>query len=185
MIDQNILLITASAMFVFVLLLIACIHSVLHWTIKSMLISMSLVVAAMDYHILVNSLGYPVSDDPPSRFKLLGVVVDEPDQRTGSKGEIYIWYQDPKNAEPRNITMPYTKELHKKMGEAKERLRKGENVYMMDASNQDGDAQNGSGKNKKGSGKPGDGRGNGRPSDLQAPLDFVPPPDTIPEKDPS
>ena len=185
MIDQNILLITTSAMFIFVLLLIACIHSRLHWAIKSFLISISLLVTAIDYHILVDSLGYPVSDDPPSRLKLMGVIIDEPDPHIRSKGGIYIWYQDLHNIEPRNITIPYSKELHKKMSEAKERLRKGENVYMMDTSKQSGDAQGKSSNGKQGSGKPNGNGSNSNPDNLQVPLDFIPPPDTIPEKDPS
>ena len=59
-IDYTVLFVTLVVMFLMVLLLIGCIYSRLHWVVKSVMIALSLLVAAVLYETVQNSLGWPV-----------------------------------------------------------------------------------------------------------------------------
>lgn len=174
MIDQNILFIILSIMFVLVLFLIAVIHSKVHWIIKSFLIIFSLFVTAMNYQIIIDSLGWPVTDKIPKQFKLLAAVIDEPT-------DVYIWYQNFNTIKPKSIRIPYSKDLHKKMAKAQAMLAQGETVYMGTEDMQEGAGNNKTGKKGNNIGK--DGKRNGNSNiESNAELDFIEPPSTTPEK---
>lgn len=163
--DPTVLSLTIALMLLMVMLLVGVIHSRLHWIIKAIMIMLSLAVAGMSYATYVNKLGWAVVDEPPELFQVLGSVVREPNQ--SDPGAIYVWYKVPGTKEPRAIILPYTKEMHKKMNKAKGMMERGQQVFM---------------KGKKGA-KP-KVLGDSDNAESQTIMDFVPPPRTIPDKDP-
>lgn len=71
--------------------------------------------------------GWPTSIRLPQRFNLEGVLFDEPNKSTQSKGRIFIWATDLKDIRkpvPRAYILPYTPALHTKLYDAGQKLRK-------------------------------------------------------------
>ena len=71
--------------------------------------------------------GWPTSIRLPQRFNLEGVLFDEPNKSTQSKGSIFIWVTDLKDIRkpvPRAYVLPYTPALHTKLYDAGQKLRK-------------------------------------------------------------
>ena len=177
--DQTVLFVTISLMFILTLLLIGAIHSKLHWAAKAMFIVVSLAVVTIDYKAITGSLGWPVRDQLPDSLQLLSVVIDEPSRKGDNQGAIYVWYvNNDTNGKPRSVQIPYTKEMHKKMAKAQSMLDNGKKVYMSRFKNgnagSNGDAKEGTtGGKRKGQ------------STFQSPgpLDFVQPPDAVQMKD--
>lgn len=176
--DPTVLFISISLMFMLALLLIGTIHSRLHWIAKAFFIVFSLAVVTMDYKALTDSLGWPVLDNLPDSFQVLGVEIREPAR--GDEGAIYVWYRTyEEGREPRNVRIPYTKDMHKKMAKAQSMLAKGQKVHM--SKFKQGEGAQGSGR--EGKGQPGDSRRGQSNFQSPGPLDFVPPPDALPLKD--
>lgn len=165
MLDPTVLGLTAALMFLMVILLIGVIHSRLGWITKSMMIVASLLVAGMSYATYVRNLGWAVVDEPPALFQILGAQVREPNSK--DPGAIYIWYKENGQQEPRSIKLPYSKDMHKQMNKAKGMLENGKPVFA---------------KGKKGN-KP-KVKGEANDAESKVMMDFVPPPQTLPEKDP-
>lgn len=181
MIDTTVLFIAISLMFMLTLLLIGTIHSRLHWAAKAFFIVFSLAVVTMDYKVLTDSLGWPVKDALPNSFRLLGTVIEEPSISSNREGAIYVWYVTyDADGKPRNVQIPYSKDMHKAMSKAQSMLAKGQQVHM---------SRFKQGEGSLGRGKPGqsDQQGEGRQGQstyqIPGPLDFVPPPDAVPMKD--
>lgn len=180
MIDHVVLLICISIMFVLVLLVMSVIHSRLHWLLKASLIAITLVIVAMDYKALTDSMGWPVRDRLPDRFKLVSAVVHEP--RSGQKGYIYVWYMDGSSDKPRSVETDYDKDMHRKMAKAMGMVNQGMEVYM----GRSGDVQGDAGRvvRRPGEGKPGSGQEGQSEQQSDGPIDFLPPPDYgLPSKD--
>lgn len=163
MLDPTVLGLTAALMFLMVILLIGVIHSRLGWVTKALMIGASLIVAGLSYSTYVRNLGWAVVDEPPALFQILGAVVREPNQK--DPGAIYIWYKEQGQMEPRSIKMPYSKDLHKQMNKAKGMMEAGRPVFA---------------KGKKGN-KP-KVKGEANDAESKTIMDFVPPPQTIPDK---
>ena len=181
MMDQTVLFISITSMFMMAMLLIGVIYSRLHWSAKAFLMVSSLIIVAMDHTAFTRSLGWPVADELPNRFKLLGAVINEPSKIKADKGAIYVWYVTQGVKEPRSVEIPYSKDMHKKMAKAQEMLGKGQQVYMgRSGIGEDGEPLKG---------KPGNGTENGKGNSgqstyrSQGPIDFIPPPDTLAPKD--
>ena len=175
--DPTVLFISISLMFMLTLLLVGTIYSRLHWVTKAFFIVFSLAVITMDYRVLTNALGWPVMDQLPDTVQIMGVDIREPAH--GSKGEIYVWYMTSDQIEPRNVQIPYSKEMHKKMAKAQAMLAKGQKVHMS-RFKQGVPGQAG----KQGQqGEPGVGRRGQSNFQSPGPLDFIPPPDAAPMKD--
>lgn len=118
------------AAYVLVALLLAglLIGSGWSWRIKA---AMVLVVSAfyvVTYVSIPPLLGWPTDERLPERFNLVAVYVQEPDKVTGASGDIYLWITDlmaePGAAVPRAYRLPFTPELHAKVVEAGNKLRK-------------------------------------------------------------
>ena len=96
------------------------------------------------YHTFADVVGWPTEATPPDRFELIAAMVEEPDNRSHSLGAIYLWavrlpgegpvsevdlYDptafstafDPREM-PRAYRLPYSRELHKRVHDAKLRL---------------------------------------------------------------
>jgi hypothetical protein len=192
--------ITLITMFLMVILLIGVIYSRLHWAAKSGFIIMSLVCACVSFVTFRAALGWSVKlPKAPAEFQFIFGAAREPISGKGDPGAIYLWIIEPGTKEPRSIQIPYSREAHKKVEQAKKKVGEGKTVYMKGGTgddDEDGDeaeaGQEGKGKGKKGKrSKPGrDAKlGNGATGqsdtddDSDADIDFIPPPNTLPEKD--
>ncbi len=73
--------------------------------------------------------GWPVKAALPEKFVMLSGYVEEPDKRTGSAGQVYLWTlslgEDHASDTPRAYRLPYSPRLHKEVGDAGKRLRRG------------------------------------------------------------
>ena len=83
------------------------------------------------YHITVKSypdlMGWPTSIRLPDRFNLEGVLFEEPNKSTQTRGKIFVWVtdlHDYKNPVPRAYVLPYTADLHTRLYDAGQKLRK-------------------------------------------------------------
>jgi len=83
------------------------------------------------YHTTVKSYpfltGWPTTISLPQRFNLEGVLFDEPNKSTQTRGRIFIWATDLKDMRkpvPRAYVLPYTPVLHTKLYDAGQKLRK-------------------------------------------------------------
>lgn len=71
--------------------------------------------------------GWPTTIRLPQRFSLEGVLFDEPNKATQSRGRIFIWITDLKDMKkpvPRAYVLPYTPALHTSLYDASQKLRK-------------------------------------------------------------
>lgn len=184
------LLFVACFMFIAILLLLGVIYSRVHWVLKSILLVVSLLFGVIFYRGYVGSLGYPAPIDAPPLFRFVYGFVHEPFLLKGDPGAIYVWMMTPGNDMPRVIVMPYSAATRKIIGDAKERVARGETVYMGLA---------GTGKSKSGGegGSDGSGNNSAHKSPMTGPkslpydvhgdktLEFEAPPDTLPRKDKS
>lgn len=179
-------------MFLMVILLIGVIYSRLHWAAKSGFIIMSLVCACMSFVTFRAALGWPVKlPKAPSEFQFVYGAAREPIAGRGDPGAIYLWIMEPGSKEPRSVQIPYTRENHKKVEQAKKKVNEGKTVYMK-SGGEDGDddgepGQKGQSKGKQGKKGKESGAKNGQSGadddDSDGQIDFIPPPNTLPEKD--
>ena len=182
-------------MFTLVLLLVGVLYSRLHWTLKAGLIVLSMGAAVLSFHTYRESRGWPVVvAEAPDLFQFISGVAREPNPERQDKGALIFWIVEPGKKEPRAITLPYSRENHKKMEQAKGKTAKGETVHMgkkAGAGEGQGKGQGqGQGAGKGGTGK-GQGQGGGQgqgpgPGDRDTTgglIDFVMPQSDLPPKD--
>ena len=62
-----------------------------HWLGKAALILASLYFCLSVGFSVNNFMGWPTSEELPKKFLVHWVVIDEPDAKSGSKGNIYVW----------------------------------------------------------------------------------------------
>lgn len=161
--------ITILFVFVIVLLCASTIYSRIHWSIKAILIILSFSMFITFYLGYINSLGWPIKTQLPEKFRLIASDILPPIPDMNDKGAIYLWVLDQNSTEPRSIELPYSKELHKKLEEAKKKGEQGEEVYMETGPKDE--------QKKKGWMRP----WSFYDFDITVP-DFIPPPSTLPEK---
>lgn len=78
------------------------------------------------YFLLLEHLqGWPTRSSLPDDFQLLAHRVNEPNPKTGDRGEIIIWLQAQGSQRPRAHLMPYDAELHRRLNDASARLADG------------------------------------------------------------
>ena len=119
-----------SAYIIIALLLVSLnLYTKWSWQIKASLIVIVSGFYIVTYFSLPPLLGWPTDDTLPQRFNLVAIYVQEPDKSTGAEGEIFLWATDmskgPRGAEPRAYRVPFTGELHAKVVEAGNKMRKG------------------------------------------------------------
>ncbi len=93
----------------------------------------AIVVTGAFYYVTYLSLeglgGWPARASLPQEFVMLSGRVEEPDKRTGSEGRVYLWalsFDEERASDvPRAYSLPYSRRLHKEVGEAAKRLRRG------------------------------------------------------------
>jgi hypothetical protein len=154
-------------------LLIGVLFSRIHWGAKSCLIVTSAAMLALFHYGLTASLGWAVRLSPPAEFQFLSADIREP-APGGDGGAIWLWLRpvaESRTGNPRAILLPYSRPLHEKVEQARQKGKDGSPVFM-----KTGEA----GPPAGGSPMRSYGEGEGEPV-----LDFTPPPSTVPEKDPS
>lgn len=119
----------AAFVLVALLLLSLNLYTRWSWRIKASMIVVVSVFYLVMYVSLPPLMGWPTADEMPKRFNLVAVYVQEPDKASGSKGEIFLWATDlsqgPRGAEPRAYRVPFSGELHARVVEAGNKMRKG------------------------------------------------------------
>lgn len=74
---------------------------------------------------LQQSRGWPSDQTLPSQFELISADVLEPNQHEDIKGNIHLWLRPSENGTPRAYILPYSRDLHKRLFEAKQRIEQG------------------------------------------------------------
>jgi hypothetical protein len=112
-----------------VLLLTLNLYSHWPWRVKVLAIFLVAGFYLVSYFSIPPLLGWPTDAVVPERFKLAAVFVNEPDKAKGTEGAIYLWVTDvregPDGPKPRSHRLPYSTQLHEKVNEAGNKLRKG------------------------------------------------------------
>ncbi len=100
------------------------------WWIKAVAIVTTCAFFAVAYLSIEALLGWPTEQIVPARHVLHWAHIVEPDRRTDNPGAIYLWLEAVDDADettgvPRAYALPYSRELHKKVTDAKKRIGKG------------------------------------------------------------
>ncbi len=119
----------------------------IRWWIKAITIVVSVGFFFTSFESVRALLGWPTEQQPPDRFELVYAMITEPNQITRAPGSIYIWVLelpgegtveadeiylpgaidtrlDPEQ-EPRAYRLPYSRETHQEVHEAKIKLLEG------------------------------------------------------------
>ena len=119
----------AAYVLVALLLLILNLYTRWSWRTKAAMIGVVSAFYLITYYSLPPLLGWPTDAELPKRFNLVAIFVDEPDKTTGAPGEIFLWATDlaegPRGVEPRAYRVPFSNELHARVVEAGNKMRKG------------------------------------------------------------
>ncbi|MGR8921369.1 MAG: hypothetical protein ACU85V_17265 [Gammaproteobacteria bacterium] len=119
------------AAYVVVALLLVCLNLFTPWSwrVKGALVVLVSAFFVVTYFSYPPLLGWPTDATMPKRFNLVAIYVQEPDKSTGREGEIFLWATDmaagPRGAEPRAYRVPFSTELHERVVEAGNKMRKG------------------------------------------------------------
>ena len=119
----------AAYVIVALLLLVLNLNARWPWQVKALAIVVVSALYVVTYFSLPPLLGWPTDQSLPKRFNLVAIYVQEPDKASGREGEILLWATDmtegPRAAEPRSYRVPFSVELHEKVTEAGNKIRKG------------------------------------------------------------
>lgn len=121
-------LITAYVLVV-ILLLSINLYSNWNWQVKACSIIAATALFVVTYLSIPPLLGWPTTQMPPERFRLIAAHVQHPDKASGSPGEIYLWLSkiDDLTAigQPRAYALPYNDTLHQAVVNAQAKMNKG------------------------------------------------------------
>lgn len=115
------------------LLLSLNLKSAWRWQVKAAGIAVTAAFFVVAFVAIEAMLGWPTEGAPPERFQLYAAMVQEPDRQGDGRGTIYLWLS-PRGPEgvasgpPRAHALPYSRELHRQVAEAKARLEEGHPV---------------------------------------------------------
>lgn len=119
----------AAYVLVALLLLILNLYTRWAWQVKAALIAVVSAFFFVTYVSLPPLLGWPTAATLPARFNLVAIYVQEPDKTGGHPGEIFLWATDlaggSTRVEPRAYRVPFSDELHARIVEAGNKMRKG------------------------------------------------------------
>lgn len=116
-----------SLSYVIPIMLIVWLWFGLHLGRKSKLILTLLLPAIYFFHwtVLQQSKGWPSDQILPERFELISADVLEPNPLKKIKGNIHLWIRPDGNNTPRSYILPYSRALHKKLFETRQRSEQG------------------------------------------------------------
>ena len=111
------------------LLLSINLYSNWSWKIKAVTIIITTMFFIITYFSYPNLLGWPTSENPPERFRLIASHVQQPNKVTGESGAIFLWLTQiddlASSTPPRAYRMEYSNELHELVINANSILNKG------------------------------------------------------------
>lgn len=112
-----------------VLLLSINLYSRWSWKIKAGTIIITTIFFIITYFSYPDLLGWPTSENPPQRFRLVATNVQQPNKLTGESGAIYLWLTQiddlATSKPPRAYRFDYSNELHEQVLFATSKLNKG------------------------------------------------------------
>lgn len=173
---------TLAFIFTTVVLLSLCIRSAWPWVVKSAAIILASAFYILVYFSIIGMQGWPTTALIPNDVEVIWAHVETPNKSIKKPGYIAMWVIDKADKtigkKPRAHILPYDKDLHKKIQDAKNQIAQGKRVGMKSELN---------GKGKSGqSMRPGQGRpGNNRPPDSVEQMDrmmYRLPPPEVPKK---
>jgi hypothetical protein len=74
---------------------------------------------------LQESKGWPSDQALPTQFELISADIVEPNPVNDVKGSIHLWIRPSDNGAPRAYALDYSRELHQKLFDTKQRIAKG------------------------------------------------------------
>lgn len=107
-------------------LLLLTLFSRWRWPGKVALIGLTTLAYCAIYFTLPALLGWPTDRNVPRRFNLIGVFIQEPDQRTGEPGSVFFWATDldaPHEQRPRAYRLPFSLQTKAVFQEGQGKLR--------------------------------------------------------------
>jgi len=121
---------TLAYVFVVILLLIVLIRSNMNWVVKALLVVLAMGMNWYTYQTWQGVQGWPSPVAMPTNFLLHYAVIDEPNQKKGTKGHLYVWASEISKAkpseQPRAYELPYTTDLHAKLESAMRKIGNGQ-----------------------------------------------------------
>ena len=99
------------------------------WQARLVATATAILLAVVTLASVPGLLGWPSDEEPPAKFRLLAVHVQQPDKQTRDAGSVFLWAIDAENlvrgAEPRAYRLPYSGPLHETAAAAATKLGKG------------------------------------------------------------
>ena len=119
----------AAYVLIAALLLGISIYSNWSWKIKATVIIITTTFYCVTYFSYPQILGWPTSEPPPQRFRLLASYIEQPDKQRGVSGAIYLWLARIDDLSlpvvPRAYRFPYSANLYARVLNASSKLSKG------------------------------------------------------------
>lgn len=77
------------------------------------------------WNVLQETKGWPSDQSLPTQFELISADVIEPNLSENIIGKIHMWIRPSENDSPRAYVLDYTRELHQRLFETKQRMASG------------------------------------------------------------
>jgi hypothetical protein len=116
----GIVVLLAAYVFVALLLLNLGLRSPWPWSVKAGAIVVAALFYVGSWYGLQRITGWPSSQAPPDKMRIIASEVREPDEAAGIEGAVFVWVVplgDPK-AQPRAYRFAYSPDLHDRITEA-------------------------------------------------------------------
>lgn len=127
--NEVILWMSVAYVFLLALLLLVLTYSQLAFKFKLGLILLASCFYWLSYSTWQDVQGWPSASELPKRFLLHYAVVEEPSDKTGTKGRVFIFATDITSNRPadtpRAYSLPYGKDLHAKVDASMRKIRNG------------------------------------------------------------
>ncbi len=98
------------------------------WQVKAATVVVTTAFYIVTYFSFPPLLGWATEQEPPEKFRILSVHVEQPNKVTGSEGAIYLWTAGIENlatdVEPRAYKFDYSNELHERVLQVRSKLNK-------------------------------------------------------------
>lgn len=119
----------AAYVLIALILLSINLYSNWSWQVKAGTIIITSVFYIVTYMSYPQLLGWPTSENPPERFRLVAAHVQQPDKITGADGAVYLWLTRiddlSSSLPPRAYRLDYSNALHERVLNANSKLNKG------------------------------------------------------------
>jgi len=157
-----------------------------YWSLKMILITMTVCFSLFLSQTMQDVRGWPTDDPLPDQFRVHWVVIKEPNKTDrNANGGIYLWVTDLSGdgKQPRSYRSEYSREKHEDAQEALDMIMNGKSVVGRRGKGEgEGDGDGKGDGDQKGQGQ-GAGSGGGSLSDSPEIIFHELPPPKLPEKD--